>query len=149
MASLVTIPSGVVAHQRLLLNGPRRCSRDRGNSWLQGGAWNMLPTELSTSLSGTDVLTYVSNIVQHCYNSLFLYVGTIFCLQSIIELRTGSTQEDLCNGFHVTQSSNVWLSQLHQNGMIRLVTKLTHPKSDLNSKSKFCLSQAFPPDLET
>ena len=31
----------------------------------------------------------------------------------------------------------------------RLVTKLTHPKSDLNSKSKFCLSQAFSPDLET
>ena len=31
----------------------------------------------------------------------------------------------------------------------RLGSKSTHPKSDLNSKSKFCLSQAFPPDLET
>ena len=31
----------------------------------------------------------------------------------------------------------------------RLVTKSTEFKSDLKSKSKFCLSQSFPPDLET
>ena len=43
---------------------------------------------------------------------LFMYAGTFFCLQSRIELRTGSTQEDLCNGFHAIQSSDVWLCQL-------------------------------------
>lgn len=31
----------------------------------------------------------------------------------------------------------------------RLVTKSTEFKSDLKSKSKFCLSQSFPPDLAT
>ena len=43
---------------------------------------------------------------------------------------------------------NLW-SVANHDGQPRLVTKSIHPKSDLNSKSKFCLSQAFPPDLET
>ena len=41
-------------------------------------------------------------------NEFFMYAGTFLCLQSrIVELRTGSTQEGLCNGFHAIQSSDI------------------------------------------
>ena len=38
---------------------------------------------------------------------LFMYAGKILCLQSRIELRTGSTQEDLCSEIHAIRSSDV------------------------------------------